>query len=289
MENSLSALLCDYLDQAKGHIESLNSTHDVDDAIHDFRLNIRRLRSWLKICRKHKIANLTRKDRRRLGKLVDITNESRDLDVSVQLLDEYMESLNLTAHVDATLLMEKWQKQCSLSHKSTLQDALSAFHKVEPKLRALITALREQEGKDALNLVSFVEIVMPQIAKELDGLLDAIKSSDDIETIHRARILAKVLRYAGEPFANLDAAFALLVKELHSLQDVIGGLRDAQIFAHRLDEDKHESPALKAIYDRNQSQILLFFSTFEAAYLKPQGSRFENKIKLLFARILDRP
>src|SRR5258705_13928839 len=57
-----------------------------DEALHDFRVSIRRLRSWVKAFRPSVDDDVTRKWRRRLAKIADATRATRDGAVHLEWL-----------------------------------------------------------------------------------------------------------------------------------------------------------------------------------------------------------
>ena len=62
-------------------------THDDDESLHRFRIRVRRLRAFLKTYREPLGGKQLKKPIARLGKLIDITNTSRDLQVQLIWLD----------------------------------------------------------------------------------------------------------------------------------------------------------------------------------------------------------
>src|SRR5689334_25255974 len=58
-----------------------------DDALHDFRVALRRLRTWLRAFRPVLRDTLRGKVMRRLGDIADATGASRDLEVRIEWID----------------------------------------------------------------------------------------------------------------------------------------------------------------------------------------------------------
>jgi CHAD domain-containing protein len=58
------------------------------EALHDFRVALRRLRSWLRAFRPHLKGSVRGKERRRLQALADATGASRDAEVHLEWLRE---------------------------------------------------------------------------------------------------------------------------------------------------------------------------------------------------------
>ncbi|HEY2025526.1 MAG TPA: CHAD domain-containing protein, partial [Gemmatimonadaceae bacterium] len=56
------------------------------DALHDFRVALRRLRSWLRAFRPYLDDRVRRPTRRRLGRIADASNAGRDIEVQIAWL-----------------------------------------------------------------------------------------------------------------------------------------------------------------------------------------------------------
>src|SRR5215210_5945824 len=82
----------DWLAQASAARERLGDAHD-EEALHDFRVAIRRLRSTVKAFRRELDASVTRKSRDRLRRVAQATNGGRDAEVQLLWLDTQRQSL----------------------------------------------------------------------------------------------------------------------------------------------------------------------------------------------------
>ncbi|HEX8903359.1 MAG TPA: CHAD domain-containing protein, partial [Longimicrobiaceae bacterium] len=73
-----------------------------------------------------------------------------------------------------------------------------------------------------------------ELAADLEARLAAVRSIDDQDEAHRARIAAKRLRYLAEPFAVELEGAPELVKRLKRLQDALGEMHDADVLLARV-------------------------------------------------------
>jgi len=78
----------DRLDRAGDEADRLSNNPHSLDALHDLRVALRRVRSWLRAFRSDLEDSVASKDRHRLRDLVDASNRGRDADVQVEWLRE---------------------------------------------------------------------------------------------------------------------------------------------------------------------------------------------------------
>jgi len=202
------------------------------EALHDFRVAVRRLRSCLRAYRPYLPKPLGGKLRKRLGALMEATNLSRDDEVHLLWLDETLARARLAQA--ARLGLEAIRAQIAQAqqangipqevaefadlsaeaHRQLLQGAFAVSS--APSFAAVNAALLESEGE-----------LLRQELSEIAG-------ADDEATAHRARLSAKRLRYLLEPLrGELNGAKAA-IKQLRSLQDALGELHDLHTLEARL-------------------------------------------------------
>ncbi|MGH9885846.1 MAG: CHAD domain-containing protein, partial [bacterium] len=68
--------------------EDLAANED-PDALHDFRVAVRRLRSWLRAFGAELDDTLRGKERKRLDRIAEATRESRDLEVHIAWIEKF--------------------------------------------------------------------------------------------------------------------------------------------------------------------------------------------------------
>ncbi|MBS3965936.1 MAG: CHAD domain-containing protein [Truepera sp.] len=202
------------------------------EALHDFRVAVRRLRSCLRAYRPYLAKPLGGKLRKRLGALMEATNLSRDDEVHLLWLDQALARARLAQAArlgletiraqiaqaqQASGIPQEVAEFADLSaeaHRQLLQGAFAVSS--APSFAAANAALLESEGE-----------LLRQELSEIAG-------ADDEETAHRARLSAKRLRYLLEPLrSELNGAKAA-IKQLRSLQDALGELHDLHTLEARL-------------------------------------------------------
>ncbi len=210
---------------------------DDPEAVHDFRVALRRLRSWVRSFSVELAETVTPKLRRQLRRLADATGERRDLEVQHAWITLQIDVLNRRQHVGARWLLNR------LEHR--MRDADAHLHAALDKRydhthAVLVSALPESNSglSDAAGPSAGAAVRRKVVAltHELESHLLEIRQIRDQDEAHSARIVAKRLRYLLEPFSGRIEGTPAAIQHLKSLQDALGELHDAQVFAGALKE-----------------------------------------------------
>jgi CHAD domain-containing protein len=206
---------------------------DDEEALHDFRVSVRRLRSFLKSYEDY-IKN-AKKHRQRLSAIMDLTNSGRDFEVHLAWLNSkqnkasdleqdgilyLLENLSSKEHVDLKRVKKEFEEAAKKMTKVFLQDEGDVQTK----------AKKDKTDKNK-TFASVTANVLQSYSQEFRSLLGKIKSLDD-EVIHEARIAGKRMRYTLE-LLELEEAKAL-IKTLKKFQDTTGDLHDLQVLEPKL-------------------------------------------------------
>ena len=251
-------------------------------ALHDFRIAVRRLRSWLRAFRPWLEESVSKKARRRLRKTARLTGESRDAEVHLKWLHEQRRELSARQRIGFAWLVDRIEHRRTEADRVGVAGGVRAFDRAR---RSLARALREYRTRvdvdDANAPETFrtaLAVLLRDHAAVLERRLGKVRDFDDDERVHAARMAAKRLRYLLEPVAEHieRAGAASLVEDLSSLQDTFGDWHDVHVFAsaivkasekaaaesaHRLSEAVVEgeppSDAVRAERDRDVTRGLL--------------------------------
>lgn len=200
-----------------------------DEALHDFRVNIRRLRTLLNTF--SDVIILDKRDSRRLRALAHCTNDARDLEVAAQLLQSHaprVKPLQRRAFASrARHYREQAQRNASTLRKELPPQWASVRRRLRTSERTLHAAERSAYARETARRVT-------PLLRELRRTLRKVRSVGDIEAMHRARIVAKKARYLLEPFTAGVAALDAARKELVELQDTLGNIHDNVLLAERI-------------------------------------------------------
>jgi len=210
---------------------------DPDDAeaVHDFRVALRRLRSLLKAHRPH-LGKKVEKLRKELGDIADLTGGARDAEVQLEWLGQQRQGLSAARRpaLDwlAALLLEKKEQ----GYGAVRTRAAADLDALLPSARQRLARFkRDISADDGPTLAAALAGLLVEHADGLRKRLGEVHSPADETIAHEARILGKQLRYLLEPLVESEqvgAAAKTTVKSLKGLQDVLGELHDAHVLGH---------------------------------------------------------
>jgi CHAD domain-containing protein/CYTH domain-containing protein len=202
-----------------------------DDALHDFRVAVRRLRSWIRAFRSPLHSSLSRRQRRHLREIFQDTGVARDASVHLAWMRDQRKKLNARQRIGHDWLSGRLKADQEAGWIAALS-AAGRFDALSPKL-----ARRLNEYCSVVDDERFVRVgvvITRRLLDDADGLRDALEAIDNAQDevpIHRARIAAKRLRYLAEQVAPLVKGGDTLVEALEHLQDTLGDLHDVHVFS----------------------------------------------------------
>src|SRR5438132_1545476 len=94
-----------------------------DDAVHDFRVAVRRVRSWVRAFKPWLQDDMSRKRRRRLSTIAEETRAARDTAVHLEWLRQEHPELTAEQRVGQTWLSERLEAQRSEGAEAALEAA----------------------------------------------------------------------------------------------------------------------------------------------------------------------
>ena len=218
------------------------------DALHDLRVAMRRLRSWLRAFRPELSDTVRGRTRRKLHALASATNDARDDEVTLAFIEQ---QADLPPRTRAAVrdIVARLEKVCD-EHSRAMRRTLG--RELRKTTRALATELESwwechRVGEPAV--VRPMSAVFAEAIREgtrrMGAALARIEGADKAEDVHRARIAAKRLRYLLEPLGE-EHGVAEAVRQLRSLQRQLGDARDAHRIGTRLIREIGEYAARSA-------------------------------------------
>ncbi len=214
------------------------------EALHDFRVALRRLRSTLRAYRPWIGALIGGRVEKKLKRCARATNAARDIEVQLAWLDVNARALPDRDRPGVAALRALLQR--SATEGVPLERVLERYRRASERLRDRLPrrARREPaagEGERFGDGVATLVIRQLGIVLELAG---AIRSARDDANIHRTRIEAKRLRYVLEPFrGNRRGDARAAVRGLRQLQDLLGELHDLDVLADWVRRARREADA----------------------------------------------
>ncbi|HYA38780.1 MAG TPA: CHAD domain-containing protein [Candidatus Methylomirabilis sp.] len=207
-----------HLDAAGEAVERLAEAAD-PEALHDFRVALRRLRSVMRAYRSC-LSKLPKKLRRQLKRVARATSVGRDAEVFLEWLGSH-QSFPVSERA-AREWMQRWHEQVRDTAYRQLRSEIPAdFTALAKRLHQTLTASR--------NAAPYGEVTAARLHAQLAELaadLAGVHSLADAELIHAARIQAKRLRYLIEPLSRRLPGASTGVKRLRAFQDDTGALCD---------------------------------------------------------------
>jgi CHAD domain-containing protein/CYTH domain-containing protein len=208
------------------------------DALHDFRVALRRLRSCLRSYRSQLESSVGRSLGRRLRRFSRAAGTSRDLEVHIQWLDDQISHLGSVDTAAIGQLLDHLRYRKAEADRRLRRRLKRSFDTTSTRVERRLRDYRRRLSLDD----SRRKPVAPAIGRRVTALnerlvraLAAVETAHDVRPAHEARIAAKHLRYALEPVERLLAGTTEIVDELRTLQDSLGELHDGQVLLDELE------------------------------------------------------
>lgn len=247
-------------------------------ALHDFRVAVRRLRSWLAADRALPARLVPARGHEWLRRLAQATNASRDDEVFAEWLTATRPTL-ATRHRGAA----DWL----LARLGRLRraDTRDLFAELDRDLERAMALLDERlarydvrhdvaRGAQRETFAAAMSTLVRSSAARLQRRLAAVNGPEDHEAIHRARIAGKKLRYQLEPLAaEVPGVDACLVR-LKVLQDLLGDHHDDGVWLGIVHAAAPRAPrvairqGLRAVMARIEQRTAERFGTLASEWLQ---------------------
>lgn len=225
------------LERARAARQRVEARED-PEALHDFRVALRRLRSHFRAFRGELGVGARKRRRRELGELARATNPARDAEVALALLPRILRAPEPRQRRGVEALRSIVTSALDAADRHTRDALLPAFDRFDRRVAAKLGSYRIEVRLEAAEPGSrrFRSQLAERLAdhrRELDDALDATAAGDDA-TAHGARVAAKRLRYLIDPACGGLEATGPVLEALKSLQDLLGELNDLRQLASRL-------------------------------------------------------
>ncbi|HXV85125.1 MAG TPA: CHAD domain-containing protein, partial [Gemmatimonadales bacterium] len=210
---------------------------DDAEALHDFRVGVRRLRSALRAYRPYLRDGVPRKTRHQLRAIATDTGGGRDAEVQLAWV-RAGQAPGRGERAGITRFAKEVEERRQ-AHAAAVKEGARRFDRIARALRDRLRQAtpRAHPARDGQGATSFGEatgLLVRQHAAELGARLAAVASVGHEEEAHLARIRAKRLRYLLETVAHLVPDVPPLVAKLEGLQDLLGELHDMHVVAAEL-------------------------------------------------------
>jgi CHAD domain-containing protein/CYTH domain-containing protein len=219
---------------------SAHSRGDDPEALHDFRVAVRRFRSWVRALEPELSGSLPDKAMRRVRGVASASNTSRDAEVFIEWLESARGELSQRQRRSADWMLARLRTRKDGADREAREVIVRDFERAYKSLvRRLSSYQVDVPVHDEFRLPTLSATVAPALrehARALRERLAEVHSIADDAIAHRARIEGKRLRYLLEPFVPHLVGGAELLSQLKSLQDSLGTLHDVQVWSIDLRE-----------------------------------------------------
>jgi len=203
------------------------------EALHDFRVAIRRTRSTLRAWKPELAKSVRKRDRRALRSLQQATGAGRDAQVALEWLASERSTLPPAHRLGHDWLVARLEQRMAeaLAHaRSGVREAYQDFYaELAPRLEVVTIRKHLRRGSRPMTFAERLAGRARAQTSELVSLLSQIRSVEDSAGGHRARVACKRLRYLVEPVREHVESAGNVVKRCKRLQDLLGDLNDAHV------------------------------------------------------------
>lgn len=289
----LLALL--YLDEIELAERRLTDPLDTE-ALHDFRVALRRLRSCTRAYRTELRGSVAKQTRDKLRKLTLATNAGRDAEVHLSWLRSQVGRIGPEHTQGLAWLIGRLEGRKHETLDGASSDVGRRFMKLAAKLRPRLETLRIEirrgRGSERPSFRQVAGDLIRGHAADLNEKLRAVGSAENMTEAHQARIAAKRLRYLLEPLTRRAAGAKGLIAPLKGLQEALGQLHDMHVISKEIaaslaalsrgpsEPSSGAEPGLRALEQAANEEGAAAFATFHTHWGEQRGGRF-------FARVDD--
>jgi CHAD domain-containing protein len=223
-----------FLDQARAARRRLDEGDP--EGLHDFRVSIRRIRTALRAFPGELEDSVSPRSRRELRRIARATGRCRDLEVHAGWVAGQLDSVTPRQRAGIAWLLRRLARRRRKADRrlqrllGTVYPALRRRLKRELSHYEAAVQLKRKGHSAARTIGARIR----RIAGDLETRLLAIRSIDQSEVAHQARIRVKRLRYLLDPLPGHLAQSAQLDEPLQQLQDALGELQDAVVYEGQL-------------------------------------------------------
>lgn len=278
-------LLSDALDDASTHVTRLADLGD-GEAVHDFRVAVRRLRTFLRAF--SGILTIDDRIQVELRDLTSRTNATRDAEAHSEWLHERLEHPGLNPEARQSVARVLAHLAGRTVRPEGLEDearrVLSRTRRALAQLDVPVQgAQRSPSQTPEQTFGQATAGVLDHEARRLRKRLGRIENLNDTRRLHRARLSEKRLRYVLERVAGqVDGADAP-VQRLKNLQDLLGELHDLSSLRERLTDTESE---LHDLVRRRRDEL---FEALQLAWLGIDADTFFNDIARITEILREEP
>ncbi|MGI9302479.1 MAG: CHAD domain-containing protein [Gammaproteobacteria bacterium] len=230
VERTATTLASGFLQEAAQACDQLERGDD-KQALHDFRVGLRRLRSTLRAYKPYVGKHFGKPIYRDIKRLAGSTGAARDSEVQLAWLGQCGKRIEPEDRAGFEYVCGRVRRRMDYEYQRLHASLPMRF---EAARRQIDDRLRHPPHESHISYAEAGGRLIDQCAGTIYRYLEHFRQSGDETAAHRARLAVKQLRYLAEPLCReLDSA-AELVTGSKKMQDLLGDIHDAYVFAHEL-------------------------------------------------------
>lgn len=233
------------LDGARSALRRLDDLDDAE-ALHDFRVALRRLRTTLRGFRPELGDAVPKKLQRRLRDVARATSPARDAEVQLAWIRDHGGAVARGSRGGLQWLRARLVEQRDRAYAATRKDVPPQFRRLERRVRRALNGVRSDPSPGHPSFGTAAARLLREQTVELEQALAAARLPGDEAAIHGARIAVKRVRYLLESLGGDFPDAGALVAPCKELQDLLGELHDAHVLVEQLGDAVADAAAERA-------------------------------------------
>jgi CHAD domain-containing protein len=271
-------LMLQYLEKAEAAARRLHHPDDAD-ALHDVRVALRHVRTYLTTYRKLFAQAITPRSREALRDLTHFTNPARDAEVQAAWFAGQPQTRSDPSGAAARLHARLNERLAELMRQIRERFAHD-FPRVSASLRVELGQARDT-GRRTFGRATAKQVLRQ--GQRLRRRLDRVEGMYDVEASHKSRIAAKRVRYLLEPFEDLSG-FKQHIQYFKDLQDSLGEMHDLHVLLETLTQESEraqtpEKPSqtseLASLASQARQRLASLYGQAERAWRGFTGARLD--------------
>ncbi|HEX7024805.1 MAG TPA: CHAD domain-containing protein [Gemmatimonadales bacterium] len=250
------------------------------EAIHDFRVALRRLRAWLRAFRPCLEDTVERDSERRMRSLSRLAGRARDLEVQYAWLTGLRRAG--PARDAARRLAAGIGRQLVRARRALAKEVVAELPAAAAELAGELEHYRQDvalEQPAEERMAAAMAWAVQREAGTLAAELQRVRRPGQVAAAHAARIAVKRLRYLLEGFGRSSRSATGILAGLTAMQHLFGELHDAQVLRRRA---AGSPPVLRALLARRVSAA---FRSVERTIRAPATREMFSRIEALVRRL----
>jgi CHAD domain-containing protein/CYTH domain-containing protein len=248
------------------------------EALHDYRVALRKLRSHLRIYQPWLRESVRPKQVRTLRRIARSSNPTRDLEVLIDRLHE-LEELGPQEEAGVKWLIEQFSAQQAQHAQDFRERALQDF----PRLARMLTvglstyeANLELDGEREERFGTVAARLSARLREDVRNHLNNVLSIEHQIEAHEARIAGKKVRYLLEPFARELPEAAEAIRAAKGFQDALGHLHDVHVLLTEVEKARgfatpQQQALLAPIHERVHQLRARVYEDIRRTYVEPRA------------------